>query len=302
GGHPGTELGERLLSARWELFLEAGFGAQPWTAVAVSGPGHGFGHYRGVLVPAAIAVLLLAVLLSSIQIRRVLVPLADLLRRIQGIEGGEARIGRQAGEDEFDLLSRTFGRMQQRIGRQMDTLRMLSDIDRLIVQGAPLQALIDQVAVAMRGLAGCRNVCVVVSGQPGQAHAALFELAREAGRTRRIDCVEDGLDASAAAAGQWHPVAQLAPGCVREACVRDGIDEVFVLETASRADRIQVVLGFDARPGDIDAALAQAGKLAEALPVALAFEESRRQLVFQARHDPLTRLPNRLATFEAVDA
>src|SRR5690606_4880636 len=286
GGHPGTEAGDRLLTAHWELFLEAGFGAQPWTAVAVSGPGHGFGHYRGVLVPAAIAVLLLAVLLSSIQIRRVLVPLADLLRRIQGIEGGEARIGRQAGEDEFDLLSRTFGRlqqrlgrqmdtlrmlsgseggeacigcqageggfdplwrtcgrMQQRIGRQMDTLRMLSDIDRLIVQGAPLQALIDQVAVAMRGLAGCRNVCVVVSGQPGQAHAALFELAREAGRTRRIDCVEDcpgGTGAPAAASGQWHPVARLAPGCVREACVRDGIDEVFVLETASRPDRIQV--------------------------------------------------------------
>src|SRR5690606_20835152 len=243
GGHPGTEAGDRLLTAHWELFLDAGFGAQPWTAVAVSGPGHGFGHYRGVLVPAAIAGLLLAVLLSSIQIRRVLVPLVDLLRRIQGIEGGEARIGRQAGEDEFDLLSRTFGRMQQRIGRQMDTLRMLSDIDRLIVQGAPLQALIDQVAVAMRGLAGCRNVCVVVSGQPGQAHAALFELAREAGRTRRIDCVEDcpgGTGAPAAASGQWHPVARLAPGCVREACVRDGIDEVFVLETASRPDRIQV--------------------------------------------------------------
>ena len=306
GGHPGTEAGERLLTAHWELFLEAGFGAEPWTAVAVSGPGHGFGHYRGVLVPAAIAVLLLAVLLSSFQIRRVLVPLSDLLRRIQRIEGGEVGIDRQAGEDEFDLLSRTFGRMQQRIGRQMDTLRMLSDIDRLIVQGAPLQALVDQVAVAMRGLAGSRNVCVVVSGQPGQADAVLFELAREAGRTRRIDCVEGGpedcTDAPAAAAGQWLPVAQLAPGCVREACLRDGIDEVFVLETASRPDRIQVVLGFDARPWDIDAALAQAGKLAEVLPVALAFEESRRQLVFQARHDPLTRLPNRLATFEAVDA
>src|SRR5690606_1693793 len=114
GGHPGTELGERLLSARWELFLEAGFGAQPWTAVAVSGPGHGFGHYRGVLVPAAIAVLLLAVLLSSIQIRRVVVPLADLLGRIQGIEGGEARIGRQAGEDGVDLLPRPLGRTRQR--------------------------------------------------------------------------------------------------------------------------------------------------------------------------------------------
>ena len=34
--------------------------------------------------------------------------------------------------------------------------------------------------------------------------------------------------------------------------------------------------------------------------VALAFEERRHQLVYQARHDSLTQLPNRLATFEAV--
>src|SRR5690606_7414482 len=107
GGHPGTDVDERLLVAQWDLFLKAGFGADPWTAVVVAGPGHGLGHYRGVLVPAAIAVLLFALVLSSVQIRRVLVPLSDLLRRIQGFQGDRSPLARQAGEDEFCLLSRT---------------------------------------------------------------------------------------------------------------------------------------------------------------------------------------------------
>ncbi|WP_298579657.1 EAL domain-containing protein [uncultured Luteimonas sp.] len=299
GGHPGTEAGERLVVAGWDLFLRPAFGADDWTAFAVSGPGHSLAHYRGVLVPAAIAVLLLVVLLSSVQIRRVLVPLSDLLRRIQRFEGGKTRLDRQAGEDEFGLLARSFGRMQQRIGRQMDTLRMLSDVDRLIVQGASLQALMDQVAGGMRALSGCRTVCVAVAGG---SEAALFVLTHDADATQPMACIDGRVGVPASAEGRWHPVAGLAPGCVRDACQRDGVGVVFVLETAAHPGRVQVVLGFDRRPEEIDGPLLKATKLAEAIPVALAVDEGRRQLVFQARHDPLTLLPNRLATFEAVDA
>ncbi len=299
GGHPGTEAGERLVVADWDLFLRAGFGAAGWTAFAVSGPGHSLAHYRGVLVPAAVAVLLLAVLLSSLQIRRVLGPLADLLRRIQRFEGEGAHLDRRAGEDEFDLLSRSFGRMQVRIGRQMDTLRMLSDIDRLIVQGAPLQALMDQVAGGIRALAGCRSVYLVaIDGH----ETALFALGHEGTATQRILCLDGRVGVPVAAEGRWHPVARLEPGCVREICERDGVGQVFVLDTAGHPGRVQVVLGFDAVPDGIEGPISQATKLAEAVPVALAVEEGRRQLVFQARHDPLTLLPNRLATLEAVDA
>jgi diguanylate cyclase (GGDEF)-like protein len=301
GGHPGTDRGERLLTAHWLLFLRAGFGAAPWTAVSVSGTGPGLAHYRGVVVPAAIAVLLLAVLLSSVQIRRVLGPLSDLLQRIRAFDGGGSRIDRQAGEDEFGLLSRTFDRMQRRIGGQMVTLRMLSDIDRMILRGATLEELVGHVSVSMRGLTGCGAVCVVVPAIGDGPGHTLFVLGRGSPQVQRVAC-PGGAGVPAAARGGWLPVVSLTRGCVREACERERIDEVFLLETADQSGRVQVVLGFQQRPPDIDTALAQATKLAEALPVAVAFDEGRRQLVFQARHDLLTGLPNRLATFEAVSA
>src|SRR5690606_24290786 len=264
--------------------------------------GSGFGRYRGVLVPAAIAVLLLAVLLSSFQIRRVLVPLSDLLRRIRALEGGSTDLHRQAGEDEFGLLSRTFGRMQERIGRQMDTLRMLSEVDRLILQGTPLADLLGQVATRMRQLSGCRTVCVVVPDLHGGGGAALFVLGRGADTIVQAPCADVGALPASCRPG-WHQAGALPPGCLRDACLDEGVREVLLLATAhERTDAVRVALGFDQRPDGSGGGLAQACELAQSVPVAVAFEAGRQQLVFQARHDPLTGLPNRLATFEAVDA
>ena len=298
GGHPGTEPGDRLVVAHWPLFLKARFGAGPWTVVAVAGAAKALVHYRDVLVPATIAVLLFAVLLSSVQIRHVLVPLSDLLRRIQRFEGGQGRLDRRRGEDEFDLLSRTFGRMQQRIGRQMDTLRILSDIDRLTARGAPLQDLLEQVALGVRQLSGCRTVCVVVAPAGPAPERALYVLSSGARELRRQDAAGCG---PALPAGGWLGVEALHGG-VRQACCADGAGHAFVLQAEGRSGHVQVVLGFDAVPEDAEGPLAQAAKVVESVPVALALEEGRRQLVFQAEHDPLTRLPNRAATLEAVEA
>src|SRR5690606_37220817 len=253
GGHPGTEAGDRLLVADWDLFLKAGFGAEPWTAVVVADPGHGLAHYRGVLVPAAIAVLLFALVLSSVQIRRVLVPLSDLLRRIQGFQGDRSPIARQAGEDEFGLLSRTFDRMQQRIGRQIDTLRMLSDVERLILLGAPLPELLQQVAVRMHQLTG-GTACILVPDANGSGNASLFVLQHDAAAMEQVAC-DAPTTLPASSQGQWHQAEEMAPDCLRAACLRNGVREVFVLSTAEDPGRVQVVLGFEARRSDLEGGL-----------------------------------------------
>ncbi len=277
GGHPGTGPDDRLLAVPWTLFLRAGFDAGPWTVVTVAGPAHNLAHYRGVLVP-----------------------LSELLRRIHAFDGGGTRIRRRAGEDEFGLLARTFGAMQQRIGAQMDTLRMLSEIDRMILRGAPLQELVDQVGRYIRDLLDCRAVCVFVHDGVEGPGGTLFVLAGEARGTLSLAC-PGGDGVPAGSEGGWQRVDELPAGCVRDACRQARADEAFVLETAGDRRRVRVVLGFERRQ-EIAERLAQAAKLAETLPMAVAFDEGRRQLVFQARHDPLTGLPNRLATFEAVAA
>jgi diguanylate cyclase (GGDEF)-like protein len=303
GGHPGTEHGDHLLAVPWTLFMRARFDADAWTVVAVAGAGHGLAHYAGVLAPAAAAVLLLALLLSSIQIRRVLVPLADLLRRIQALHGRGANPVRRQGEDEFGQLSRTFDGMQQRIAGQLDTLRALADADRLILQGAPLAELADLVARRLQQAVGPATVCIrVAAPEPGSA-ATLYLRRRAGGATECIPCDSDDGLPPASASRRWHPLEALDAGQVRDACQRDGAREACVLASpVEDTGRVRVVLGFDARPPAQDAVFAQAEQLAEAIPVALAFEERSQRLVFQARHDLLTGLPNRLATFEAVAA
>ncbi|WP_202843173.1 putative bifunctional diguanylate cyclase/phosphodiesterase [Luteimonas saliphila] len=300
GGHPGTERGDRLLAETWDLFLRARFAAEPWTVAAVAGAGHGLRHYSGVIAPAAAAVLLLAMLLSSIQIRRVLVPLSDLLRRIRAFDGASTRIARQAGEDEFDLLSRTFDGMQHRIGRQMDTLRALSDVDRLILEGASLLELVDLVARRIQEAVGPTTVCVLVSAVDADGDATLFLRRRGGNATEQIPCPGACGAVPTAAQGRWQRVDELGGGALRDACLLDGVREVLVLAPAEHPGRVQVVLGFEAQPRELEGPFAQAQKLAEAIPVAVAFEERRQRLEFQAHHDPLTQLPNRLATFEAV--
>jgi diguanylate cyclase (GGDEF)-like protein len=303
GGHPGTDDGDRLLAVPWDLFLGARFEAPAWTVVAVAGPGGGLRHYAGVVLPAAACVLLLALMLSSVQIRRVLVPLTGLMRRIRSIEGGDGVVARQRGEDEFAQLSRTFDEMQQRIAQQMETLRALAEADRLIVEGAPLPALADLLARRMQDVLGEATVCFLVAVDPAQATGTLYLRDRAGRRTADGPCTFPGTLADAPLRPGWQAVGRLQPPCLRDALARDGAAHAYVLAPAGGdAARLRIVFGFAAQPPDMAEPLAQAEKLAEALPVALAFDDRRQRLLDQARQDPLTGLPNRLATFEAVDA
>lgn len=122
-----------FLVARWELFLGAEFGSPSWT-VALSMP------HSAVLVPLAsfrrtfvLGVALAAVLvfvLSHIQLRKRMTPLAEL-------EAGARRLG--AGDfttpmvvrsnDEFEMLAGSFNTMASDLRNQFMTLTALRSVD-----------------------------------------------------------------------------------------------------------------------------------------------------------------------------
>ncbi len=292
-----------VMHHEWALFLKAHFNAPSWTFVADRQPEPLLASHLRFLAPLAVGLLALALLLSSIEIRRILVPLETLLGKIKAVGGGPQTDAEFAGKDEFATLTQTFGRMERRIGRQVETLQTLADIDRLILERVPLAAVIDTVLARIERIVAVRATGVLLK----QADGATRSFVRVSGadtlestgallpETLRATPQAAAHD-SAPADRRWQPLRP--PGPALEAF---GVRAAWVLALGHR-DQAQgwIVLGRtdDQVPGD--AQLAAVRELAERIAVALTVQAHENLLVFQARNDPLTGLGNRLAAGEAL--
>ncbi len=287
--------------AEWALFLKPRFGVPAWTFVTTAEEPPMLEGYPRVLALIAVCVLLLVMLLSSIQIRRILVPLEALLARIQSIGHIRQPAAYATSSDEFDTLTQTFDDMGQRIGLQMETLRTLSEVDRLILERVPVSAVVEVVIAGIRDTVADATVSVLLPGAKATDAPLNFVRARTAQGTERGDGTS-----LAAVSETWIPATQkgwLSDAEIGAALRRDGVVRAFAFPVG-RTGQAQpwVVLGFPPGVSPTDESLMQAGELAERIAVAIAADDRENLLVFQARHDALTGLPNRLAAFEALQS
>ncbi len=121
----------------WKLFLRARFLAPDWTIVLSERQEQSLApmrHFRATFPFVILLALLAVVLLSSIQIRRTLVPLEKLTRGTEhiGAQHFESRVEVRSG-DEFEELARSFNSMATRLGTQFYVLRTVHDIDQAIL-------------------------------------------------------------------------------------------------------------------------------------------------------------------------
>ncbi|HEY7673055.1 MAG TPA: HAMP domain-containing protein, partial [Gammaproteobacteria bacterium] len=127
----------QYLATRWELFLPSRFTTRPWTLV-VSQPRalalESLTAFNRVFLQAFAISVIVIVLLSMRQIRRVLGPLAQLVSGTRRIARREfsARVEIR-GDDEFGELADAMNDMAKRLGQQFDALSILADIDNLIL-------------------------------------------------------------------------------------------------------------------------------------------------------------------------
>jgi len=215
----------------WPLFLTAAFGVEPWRFTASVGPGLAptTSGVWSLLGWAVAGTLLLAALLSLVQLRRTLGPLERLVAKTGEVAAGDYRPLSLPRDTEFGQLAAAFDAMGERIDRQIATLRALGEVDRRILAALDLEGIFALVL-------------------------ALLEAA--------------GVSAE-----------RVLPLSVRDRPVG------------------AVALGVDA-----DAArLPELRELGERVGVALAAKERDDLLVFQARHDALTGLPNRFDAIETLN-
>ncbi len=295
-----------VMHHQWDLFLKAHFDAPSWTFVADRQQEPLLASHLRFLAPLAVGLLALALLLSSIEIRRILVPLETLLTRIKAVAGGQDTGAEFADSDEFAKLTQTFGDMERRIGRQVETLQTLADIDRLILQRVPAAAVIDVVIARIEQIVDVLATGVILQYASGERRGFVRVAGKktvEAADPVTPETLREPLHETQGqarrdpqASWRWRAANHAGPGFDGL-----GVQCTWLLRLGHRDQvRAWIALGRagDQAPGQEQ--LAEVREVAERIAVAMTVEAHENLLLFQARHDPLTGLGNRLAAGEAL--
>ena len=197
-------------------------------------------------------------------------------------------------DDEFEWLADAFNNMAAKLGRQIDAMKAMSDIDRMILSGASFGDVSEKVVAYLADIAGCDAAAVIgqasetsnwarmISTHDGailREHIALpKELGHDWCQPRQVDLLEIADENSPYKArflgyGQRYVV--LIP-----VVLHDQLMGILLLGSVAKSDMSQ---------GQLQRCVDLAGRFA----VALASVEREEALYQKANFDELTGLPNR---------
>lgn len=315
------------VDTRARLFLAGAFHAGDWQFVQRSP--RPVVHWQGMplgawLAGVALATLLAIAWLARWQIRRALAPLEDLNAGTQRLAAGDDRTRvAVVRNDEIGRLAEAFNHMAERIEAQFDALAGLTAIDRQILQGAPIEALVEQVLLRLRSDCEGTPACIVWLDGPTRLRRAWLEAPAHADDGALLT---DGLalDEPGRAAferlARGQDAAEPSPAAPGTAVSRAASPQHVAghalgawLPPAWRGQPLTALpLGTGAGPAALvvlrlaapapAAVLQRARDLRDRLGVALAAREREAELIHRARHDSLTGLLNRYGLQLQLDA
>jgi diguanylate cyclase (GGDEF)-like protein len=128
---------EVYLSNIWDVFLEANFNMNSMSVIYLMPKNNALLEYDYYIdaLPLSIAIVLLIVfIISSVQMRRSLMPLMKLTQGAKNIISGDyTKTVEIKSNDEFEVLGSTFNSMVQKIDAQFKKIETLAQIDRFIL-------------------------------------------------------------------------------------------------------------------------------------------------------------------------
>lgn len=291
--------------AVWPLFMRASFGVPDWRFVVTNaGTMPGQSALASVLPAVAVASLMLATLLSLVQIRRTLTPLSRLAAAARQIAARrfDTRVYVRSG-DEFGQMANAFNEMASELEAQFDELQALAEIDKAIVDHRELDGILAQVAGR---LAAIDEGCTVLIGRfriDGTAPASC--LVRRAGQPSVERCP---LNIDRPALLQWlgeiseHRVDEVGslPLPSHDLGLDPGLQALSMSLSAHG-----ICLGFLTMVSSDPTIWAESRRrqlleLRNRATVAVSAANREDRLVYEARHDSLTGLLNRAGLLEAL--
>jgi diguanylate cyclase (GGDEF)-like protein len=251
--------------------------------------------FRAMFVPIAALSVLLVLLLSVDQVRRILMPLHRLLAGMKRVTDRDFGTPVPVvGKDEFGQIAQSFNKMTTQLGLHFRTLSAFSEIDRTILTTVDMRQVADIALNCIQEISGGVKVVSLGLLEADTPDRTQVYLRASGGMTQREE-LPKALDLSGADASlrKWSKSIRL-PADFRTMLHQHGAKYLYLLPIA-RADKVWgvVALGHDQHTGlSGEQAQALAGVI-DRLAVAMSSVARDKQLHDQAHFDGLTGLPNR---------
>jgi len=171
---------EDALVDYWTAFLTPLYQTHPWIIITSRNSDdafrtvHLFG--RNFLLVIALA-LVVVIYLSSVQIRRSLIPLTTLRQGAQQLSKGklDTRVTLKSG-DEFEELADTFNGMADHLQRQFSTLREMNRTAQLIFSAHDLPTLVQAVLSTQKVAIPCQVMCLSLVDQTNSSTLLTYRI------------------------------------------------------------------------------------------------------------------------------
>jgi diguanylate cyclase (GGDEF)-like protein len=302
-------LYERHMAGSWQLFLPSRFeAAQPWSIVIVQPRAIAMepvADFVRILPPILAVCLIVTLLLSSVQIRRIMLPLRNLVSGTKRVAEREfsTRLA-IAGRDEFSELAESFNEMTERLGEQFETITALAEVDRLILSSQSIDHVMEKVLDRIVALIPdyCVSVLLLDPDQAdrGQLYSRLVGHDLETVVARISVSERTRLWMASVAAGST-----MEPDWLREHI------ESLPLQTGAKTAIIVPIFRADILRGAVIAQLPDRDELPASehvrlleltsrLGVAISAADHESELFHRAHFDALTGLPNRQLCFDRL--
>ena len=290
--------GELHLAAMWQLFLEARFAHEPLDIVASKPSSYALGaiaDFRRIFPPALLLVVVLVAALSFNFIGQSLVPLQRLTIVARQYASGQlgSRVRVRTG-DEFESLADAFNNMASRLGRQIETFKAMSKIDKSILSGAEFEEVSEDVIGHLIKLTGFESAAVIARDIDSPSWAKMISWFEDEFTHERVALPQE-------MGHEWCQPRQVSLSEIdgafapyKERFLSFGLKFVVLIPVVLHDDLKGILLlgsdtHFEMQGGRLQRSIDLAGRLA----VALASVEREEALYRQAHYDELTGLPNR---------
>lgn len=310
---PGSHVqisGESRIMGQWQIFLKPKFHEPYWTAIAVQPMAIALlpvDEFSRIFIGVIVLALLLVALLSVSQIRRTMGPLEKLIKGTRRVadEDFDHRVD-VAGHDEFGELATSFNDMAERLGSQLGTLKVLSNIDQIILSKLDIDPVFSIVLARIRKLTSASFAAIIVLEKSMSGEARIYFL--QAGHDTNMESSRISVNAerlqefAGREKGFWLDDA----GSLQHYIPQPGFQitgKLFIQPILAEGSLSAFICLEFKSTGDLPPRMmTHLRDLGDRIGVAMSAVARDEKLIYQARHDDLTGLPNRLLFKERLSS